>query len=304
MSTFRSLLPAAVVLFAVVPFVSAEPLKERHTLKGHAGKVNAVAFTADGGTLATGSDDKAVKIWDVATGKELRSLAGFAGPIRSLAFSADGKTLAIASAGETVTLWDMTANKERDRFNGTGSPVALAPDGKRIIFLRHGRDEKTIWAEARVLDTATKKERGVWKYAVPANTPDWVEYGALGLSADGKTLALGGSFAGAGVLTLIDLDSGKELANSRDGTNRLGAGGCLTFSPDGKTLTGAGDRAITVWELPAAKERASIKVSLAEPEALTPAPVAITADGKLVAAGTSGGAVKLWEVPAIKANKD
>jgi WD40 repeat protein len=66
-----------------------------------------IAFSPDGKLLASGGDDHAVRLWDVATGKEVRKFAGHAGTILSLAFSADGKTLASASADTTVLIWDV-----------------------------------------------------------------------------------------------------------------------------------------------------------------------------------------------------
>jgi WD40 repeat protein len=288
-----------VVFFRAVPFVSAQQLTERHTLKGHSGKVNAVAFTADGSRLATGSDDKTIKVWDTTTGKEIRALTGFAAPVRFLAFSADGKTLAFANANKTV-LWDLAADKERGHYHGVESPIALTSDGKGLLFLQCGKDETTIWTEARLLDTTTKTERVVWAEKVPKNIPDREAYGALALSPDGKTVALGSSFATGTVvwLSLIDTDTGKRRPRNKDGARvYLGDGAGMTFSLDGKTLRGAGDQGIGTWEIPSGRKLATAKVSVS-------APVAITTDGTLMASGNSDGSVKLWRVPTAKTKKD
>src|SRR4051794_40815115 len=62
------------------------------------GKLDAIAFSPDGLTLATASgDSRAVTLRDAATGRERASLAGHQGPIRSVAFSPDGRRLAAAS---------------------------------------------------------------------------------------------------------------------------------------------------------------------------------------------------------------
>jgi WD40 repeat protein len=74
------------------------------TLQGHSGCVRSVAFSGDGKTLASGSDDRTIKIWNATTGRELQTLQGHSDWVRSVAFSGDGKTLASGSDDSTITV--------------------------------------------------------------------------------------------------------------------------------------------------------------------------------------------------------
>ena len=69
--------------------------------------VNDVGFSPDGTLFATGSEDRQVRLWDVAAGNVLAALEGHAQPVYRVLFSPDGQTLASASYGGTILLWDV-----------------------------------------------------------------------------------------------------------------------------------------------------------------------------------------------------
>jgi WD40 repeat protein len=73
-----------------------------------------VAFSPDGNHLATTSWDKAVKVWNLTTRKNIATITGHIKEVHSIAFSPDGKRLLTASGDQTVKVWDIAkANPSR-----------------------------------------------------------------------------------------------------------------------------------------------------------------------------------------------
>ncbi|THU99244.1 WD40 repeat-like protein, partial [Dendrothele bispora CBS 962.96] len=87
-------------------------------LEGHTDSVWSVAFSPDGRKLASGSYDKTVQIWNVATGQEETMLEGHAGGVFSLAFSPDGTQLASGSSDKTVRIWNTVTGQEEAMLEG------------------------------------------------------------------------------------------------------------------------------------------------------------------------------------------
>ena len=76
-------------------------------LAGHTDMVTSVAFSPDGTTLASGSRDNTVRLWDAKTVKRKQIFAGHTDMVTSVAFSPDGTTLASGSDDGTVLLWNV-----------------------------------------------------------------------------------------------------------------------------------------------------------------------------------------------------
>jgi Tol biopolymer transport system component len=107
-------------------------------------EVLSVAFSPDGRLLASRADDGTVKLWEVATGREVRTLRGHTDWVRSVAFSPDGRLLASGADDGTVKLWEVATGREVRTLGGHTAgveSVAFSPDGR---LLASGADDRTV----------------------------------------------------------------------------------------------------------------------------------------------------------------
>jgi WD40 repeat protein len=250
--------------------------------RGHSGWVRSLAFAPDGRTLVSGSQDKTVRFWDVATGKELRRI-NEPDMVMSIALSPDGKTLATSSfhspdAKWTIRLRDAATGKEQSSFKAN-VPVfhlGFAPDGKTLVALapeNGGQVLSIIYLcdvasgkvrqisgqppclysaafspDSKTLATGSAQGIVLWDVATAKERARFGErhaymYG-LNFSSDGKLLAC----LNYGVIRLWDVATGKECPVPTEG--HQGGVHALMFLPDGKTLASvARDRNLRLWEL-------------------------------------------------------
>lgn len=116
------------------------------TLPSHAGGVQSLAFSPIPlnppnfgglrGTLASGSNDGTIKLWDVRDGKCLKTLQEHTSGVQSVAFSPDGQTLASGSNDQTVRLWDVRDGKCLRTLRGYTNWVmslTFSPEGKTLV---------------------------------------------------------------------------------------------------------------------------------------------------------------------------
>ena len=119
--------------------------------------MTAVAVAPDGSWLASGGDDRTVRIWDAATGQERATLTGHAGRVAAVAVAPDGSWLATAGGDGTVRIWDAATGQERAVLTSHAercAAVAVAPDGS---WLASAGWDGTV----RIWDAATGRERAV-----------------------------------------------------------------------------------------------------------------------------------------------
>ena len=117
-----------------------------HVVSGHTDPVSVLTLYADGRTLATGSVDKTIELWNKADiNKPLYTLTGHTGSITAMDFSVDAKLLASGSSDKTVRLWDLTTGQSLQTFTGHTSEVGA------VIFLEDKALAGIALAKAKVL---------------------------------------------------------------------------------------------------------------------------------------------------------
>jgi WD40 repeat protein len=214
---------------AVSSPLPAQAPKLRATFKGHTDEVLAVAFSPDGKTLASGSRDKTIRLWEVASGKEMAALEGHVNWVTSVAFSPDGKALVSGSADGSIRLWGVATGKETGSFRGDRQCVlcvAFSPDGKTVAS---GGYEPRV----KLWDVAGGKQRAALELPAPAS-----DISSVAVSPDGKTLASGSRFlsdVSSGEVVFWDLPGRKAIATARLQTRNSWVR-AVAFSRDGKAL--------------------------------------------------------------------
>ena len=187
--------------------------KQRPILKGHTDQILTIALSPDGKTVASGSSDKTIRLWDTNTLKIKFTLTGHTEDIRALAFTPDGLTLASGCRDGSIYLWDTLTGKYRKSVIGNGLFTRPPP------LPRKDDDPPDITAYARGPVTS------------------------LLFSNDGKTLINGNS---DGPIHFWDMNS-MQIRATLSGQIGLRS---VTISPDGSTLaSGGSDGTILIWEL-------------------------------------------------------
>ncbi len=252
----------------------------RLTLKGHSQNISSIAFSTDGKTLASGSWDHTVKLWDAQSGELKQTIEEPGYTINAVTYRPDGKALVIGmyDAKESIiTFLDNASAKpeaETQRITDPSnliSAVAFSPDGRTLL-------------------TVTGSKVQIWdaQSGAPKLMIDGGANAVAALAPDGKTIALGGS--NENDVKLFDAQTGKLKLTLVGHTKGLLS---VAFSPDGKTLaSGSYDSTAKLWDT----ETGTLKQTLSEAETEAIFSLAFARDGQMLATG-SFHSVRLWNAP-------
>ncbi len=185
--------------------------------------IQAMAFTPDGKTLVSGSEDKTVQLWNT-NGAKRSTLRGHQGWITTVAFSANGEIVASGDTNKIIKIWDVDTERERSTLIGhknTINALTFAPEGTPLYSkcLASGSADGTI----RFWDPETGQEL----ITFTVGHTEWVK--AVAFFVDGTTLA---SAAFNGTVEIWSLMTKRELTTFTAGQSDLAESAVL--SPDGK----------------------------------------------------------------------
>jgi WD40 repeat protein/tRNA A-37 threonylcarbamoyl transferase component Bud32 len=256
---------------------------QERVLRGHTAGISRLAFSSDGRTLATASDDMSVRLWDINTGRERAVLRGHMDGLSALAFVPDASFLVTGSQDGTVKRWDLSVIPENSILKGNGGwilSLAFSPDGKTLAAASTGKEGANIThsGEVKLWDIASGREQAT----LPA--PKSWAVSSVAFSPDGSTLA---GTTEVNELMLWDVSTKQVRALLQPA--RVSAG---LFLPDGKTLvTGhSSSESLKLWDLTTLKESVSLKDKSASTA------LALAPDGTTLATGDwNGGLVQLWD---------
>ncbi|MEH2062129.1 MAG: serine/threonine-protein kinase [Nostoc sp.] len=248
-------------------------------LTGHSGEVNSLVFKPilpnQEEILASGSDDKTIKIWHLNTRRQTTTLQGHSDWVYAIAISPDGQTLVSGSKDKTIKVWNLNTGKEIRTLFGHSSyvnSVAISPDGQSIIS---GSYDKTI----KVWNLNTGKEiRTLFGHSG--------EILSVAISPDGQTIVSGST---DNTIKIWNFNTGKEIHTLSAHSSDVNA---VAISPNGDLMISASDdKTVKLWNLNTGKKLRTFVGHSADVNAL-----AFSPNGENIVTGSDDTTVKVWSL--------
>ncbi len=266
--------------------------------------VNTIAFSPDGKTLASGGNDKLVRLWNIPEGTYKQTFIGHKSEIHKIMFSSDGKTLASACGWGEINLWDIT-NSTQKKFRGLSNRFGwqwpynpnFAFNGEKIVIANVYGKENTI--ELTYLDPEdpniflSDQDTEDQKTIVDVYFPEVRE---TTFSPDGKIFAYKSKNKTINLRNIDTVELKKEINFEKNNTPIYGVYS-IKFNPNGKTLITANiiENTLSLWDVETGQEKKTI---FCYPH--KPLNVSISPDGKSLASWGSGASFYLWDVETGK----
>ncbi|MCD9019563.1 caspase family protein [Parachryseolinea silvisoli] len=199
--------------------------------KGHELAVMTVAVSPDSNYIATGSKDKAAKLWEISTGREVRSFLGHEATVTSLAFTPNGQYLLSGSYDKTIRLWEVKTGREIAVITTIDFVGDVAIDPQMRFFVHTGTND-TGYDSAVIYDFKTRRVL----VRLPVDPDKGLGTGTdIAISPDGRWMALGQDDRRTSLYDVQQWKLVKDFTAEDEGS----CGGCGTraeFSPDSKFL--------------------------------------------------------------------
>ncbi|KAG9127738.1 hypothetical protein FRC07_010190 [Ceratobasidium sp. 392] len=243
--------------------------------------VYSVAFSPGGQTIAAGSQDTTIRIWDIELGRAATEpMRGHTDPVKTVTFSPDGRVLISGSPDNTIRLWDTRTGQPIGQPIQAGSKVesvAVSPDGKKII----GACRDHI-IKAYDLSISAKLFEGF-------GHEGWVT--VVAFSLDGRHIVSGSPDS---TVRIWNGATGVAIGEPLDKYD--GYVTSATFSPDGRYIaSGSSVGSIRIWDV-RSKDLIADRWMDHDKRIVW---VAFTADGKRMVSGSEDGALVLWDTHGL-----
>jgi len=252
----------------------------------HQKAITALAFSPDGKTIATSSQDRTLCLWDVPTGQLLQIFNGYNGMVGALAFQHTGELLAATLVNEQVRIWDVRTGYPRHLLRGHNKSVqAIAFHPQQPSFVSCGDD-----AQAYVWDLQSGRPRWLCRGPQHSLTMTAISHACAHVAgyAKGGEVWLWATPPSSSSSAPLRLATAPLQRRIQCPAQRIFA---LAFSPDDTLLAGGGDSGIYLWRVESGEP-----VSQLPGQTLENVSLAFSPDGKLLASGSTDHTVCLWSV--------